>query len=321
MLLDDNPIDLKLFKKSDVYSLIKTGNTKFIKKIIKNTVEISTGQKYNICKYGTFKTFKLLVEKYFNNESKLNINSKIYPRFTLHEYTYIIHLACRYYNCEAINFLIDNGANLDASDFRGYTPIHIACIHKKTDIIKLLIEKNVNINISNTNGYSPIHQACFNNDVDIVKMLIEKNINLEAETKNRMRPIHYASQNSNIEIVKLLINNKVDINARNVVNLQPIHFACINKYQSYDIVRLFIENNAEIVDSHIKIFSMILWQPTNFHFIIQKKIIQRKIILFLLIAKKYNSICKYIPKYIQYEIIKMFIFFSNNKPTAITTTL
>lgn len=55
-----------------------------------------------------------------------------------------------------VKSLIDQGADLESRDLAKNTPLHIACMVGDLEIAKLLIEKGADVNAINDNGFTPL---------------------------------------------------------------------------------------------------------------------------------------------------------------------
>lgn len=56
-----------------------------------------------------------------------------------------------------INFLLKNGANVNATTFSGNTPLHVASGLGMDQLVHLLIRNGANINIRNLEGDTPLY--------------------------------------------------------------------------------------------------------------------------------------------------------------------
>ena len=72
---------------------------------------------------------------------------------------------------EGVQTLIDMGADVDAVDSKGCTPLFLAVKNKHPEVVHILLEKDANWQISNSDGLRPIDVA--SEDEEIAKILIQ----------------------------------------------------------------------------------------------------------------------------------------------------
>jgi len=76
-----------------------------------------------------------------------------------------------YGHIEIVNFLVENGADINSQDYEyGYTSLIIASKCGHIEIVKHLIEKGVDINVTNLDGKTALILALENRHTDIVKL-------------------------------------------------------------------------------------------------------------------------------------------------------
>lgn len=71
-----------------------------------------------------------------------------------------------------VKFLIDNGADIDRPDDRGYTPLMNAVIDNDIDGVNILLKFNPNLEIVDNEGITPLKKACekhYDNIIDILR--------------------------------------------------------------------------------------------------------------------------------------------------------
>lgn len=106
---------------------------------------------------------------------------------------------------DIVELLIENGADPDGRDGKGYTALHAAAYGGHLDIVVLLIDRGVDPNDHhNKAGITPLHAAVEGNFRDIVAVLLAKNVDVEVEDGSGWTPVMRATFKSYPEIVKLL---------------------------------------------------------------------------------------------------------------------
>lgn len=117
---------------------------------------------------------------------------------------------------EFANVLIEAGANVDAEDFRGYTPLEIALAKRDANMLRFLIQKGANpkpaerllLEMVNTDGLSPEESAKNNAVLDVLLEQIDVNLPLYKD----ITLLQAAVQNDNIDVVKSLLEKGADPN-------------------------------------------------------------------------------------------------------------
>jgi len=81
---------------------------------------------------------------------------------------------------ESLKKLVSGGANVEAKDKYGNTPLIYASRLGFLEIVKYLIEEcNANVNVKNRDESTPLITASINGHLEIVKYLIENGANYE----------------------------------------------------------------------------------------------------------------------------------------------
>ena len=113
--------------------------------------------------------------------------------------------AARKGHAEVVKVLLDNKADVNASDTDGVTPLYIAARNGHIDVVKLLLDNKADVNASrHTDGDTPLYMAAQNGHIDVVKLLLAKKATVNASRADGDKPIDAAQRNNHLEIVKLL---------------------------------------------------------------------------------------------------------------------
>jgi ankyrin repeat protein len=140
--------------------------------------------------------------------------------------------------------VLKQGANVDAKDKYGRTPLLWAAKNGHVTIVSLLLEKRANINFSDGGGGTPLSSAAQNGHKAVVQLLLGKGANVNGEFLHGRAPLLWAAEAGHEAIVKLLLENGAYINARDMYGSSPL--GCAAKYGHNAIVKLLLESNANI---------------------------------------------------------------------------
>lgn len=133
-----------------------------------------------------------------------------------------LHLAARFGFVEAIQLLLDNGANINLLSLAsGGTPLHIAAASKNYEAAKVLIQRGAKLEIQEGGGTTPLIAAVIMSDPEMVKILVESGavINTRSSTNVLITPLVFAATNIDpfkhkdyITIINYLLDQNADIN-------------------------------------------------------------------------------------------------------------
>nr|WP_246198629.1 ankyrin repeat domain-containing protein [Wolbachia endosymbiont of Ctenocephalides felis wCfeJ] len=128
-----------------------------------------------------------------------------------------------------IKSFITQGANLDAKDSNGSTPLHYASWNGNLSVVKHLVEKGANLKIKNLDNRTPLYDASLNGHLDIVRYLVEKGVDVNVADEENRTPLHCAVSEGHLGIVKYLINNGANFNAKNSDGKVPLDIAKVSE--------------------------------------------------------------------------------------------
>ncbi|AAR83361.1 CNPV015 ankyrin repeat protein [Canarypox virus] len=139
--------------------------------------------------------------------------------------------------------LISLGADINKGDINNMTPLHhIVRFAKSTELIEILLDHGANINAVNNFGETPLHVLNGARD-HIATTLITRGANVYAVDYNGNTLLHKAVINSNAMLVNL-IKLGVDVNHRNNSGKTPLHYAV--KYPLKKSVSILLKHGADV---------------------------------------------------------------------------
>lgn len=141
-----------------------------------------------------------------------------------------------------VNWLIDNGAKLDAVNELGNSALGIAVVNGYLDVMRRLLQENSDLNHVNNNGIPLICRAA--SHPEIVTLLLDAGADAEAADRDGWRLIHYAIDRGREDVLKMLVDRKVDLNTPNARGLPPISYAV--RRGSIDMFRLLAARGATL---------------------------------------------------------------------------
>ena len=111
-----------------------------------------------------------------------------------------------------VDYLVDNGADVNAQDKYGMTPMHHTAIRgNRKALQRLLISPGIIKEPRDAQDSTPLHLAATYNQPSIAKILLnEGQANPRAIDKDLRTPLHEACQEGNVLVAKILLETAQD---------------------------------------------------------------------------------------------------------------
>ena len=120
-------------------------------------------------------------------------------------------------NIEAVKKTLADGADVNAKDDNGLTPLHWAAGIGHKEVSEYLITMGADVNAAETvSGMTPLHFAAALDQKEIVELLLASGADVNAKDVNGGTPLHIAAFRDQKETAKLLIAKGADVNAKMV---------------------------------------------------------------------------------------------------------
>lgn len=147
-------------------------------------------------------------------------------------------------NWKRVLRMINTGANPNAvdNDFSDNTALHYATKNKEIDVVNALLKKGANVNAANEYGETPLNNALNPLDqvvdINLVKTLMGAGAKVNTQSKDGLTPLMQAVGNSDIDIsiIKLLLEKGANPNLTNKENETALDMAIYEERK--DVVEL-----------------------------------------------------------------------------------
>ncbi len=153
------------------------------------------------------------------------------PSVRLHGTENLLHRAAKEGNVVVVSELLVCGdRNLSAKNADGQTAVHLACFYGREEVLKALIRYGANVNAADASGYSPLHFAAQANQAGVTDILLQvgrANPTLRNHITN-WTPLHEAAWKGSGECVTALLRGGSPLRPRTAKNETPADLARAN---------------------------------------------------------------------------------------------
>lgn len=150
-----------------------------------------------------------------------------------------LQIAVRYGRIAMVKLFISRGADLNAKDGSGITPLSYTSLpysrelsaHK--EISEILISHGARLDMTDDNGFTPLHWAASGGRIGVTEVLISHGADINARDDSGNTPLHLAALRNSVmeypaehsKVVQLLLQKGADINVKNGGGETPLHDA------------------------------------------------------------------------------------------------
>jgi ankyrin repeat protein len=153
--------------------------------------------------------------------------------------------AIRHADAQAVRKLLDNGADVNARDAEGNTPLILAAFYASPECLELSIEKGADVNSANKEGATPLIRAA--TDYEKTRLLVAAGAKLRVRTALGNTPLILAARRAgNSRTVQLLLERGANPAERNDARVGPLLAAAASG--DVQTVRLLLDAGAKAND-------------------------------------------------------------------------
>ena len=158
---------------------------------------------------------------------------------------------------DAVRFLLDHGADVNARRDDLWTPLHLAANNGQLSVTRMLLQRQADVNSRNGDGQAPLHllsRRGISPDEDddgseIAELLLEHGANVNEKDEDNATPLHLASYNKRLKIVRVLLAHGANADAEKDGGETPLQLALSGNRDAQEdgigVVRLILESGAE----------------------------------------------------------------------------
>ena len=160
---------------------------------------------------------------------------------------------------EHAKIMIEAGADVNARDKQGITPLMFGSAFSTPELVKLLIAKKADVTAKDEEGNTPLAWAVMHSDkVENIQLLIKAGADVNAVTSSGFTVLMSALvNNDNVGIIRCLIDKGADVNAKydgyELKGVTPLMFA-LEHHHAYVTIKRMLDAGADVnaEDSHGK---------------------------------------------------------------------
>ncbi len=153
---------------------------------------------------------------------------------------------------DAVEFLLDRGADVNALDVSGRAPIHIAAAESVRSVVEFLLDRGADANCRDASGNTPLHYLALRegklargeDPAATAQILIDRVAETTARNGDDETPLHSAAHRDGYEMAEFLLRNGADVNDRDKRGATPLHRAAYEN--STSVADQLLDRGADI---------------------------------------------------------------------------
>ena len=139
-------------------------------------------------------------------------------------------MAAMHGHIQIVETLLGCGAMIDEEDTTSrWRPLHVAARSGQGAMVNFLIQNGAQIDARACDGIQPIHEASGSGSIEALDALIEAGATIDCSDRDECQPLHYATKvPRRSRVIGYLLRKGSDIEAQTSDGSRPLRLACIS---------------------------------------------------------------------------------------------
>ncbi|CAL9116986.1 unnamed protein product [Musa acuminata var. zebrina] len=139
-----------------------------------------------------------------------------------------LHWAAVHGSIPVADVLVQSGARVEAADINGYRAVHVAAQYGQTSFLNHIIVKcGADYDAPDNDGRSPLHWAAYKGYADTIRLLLFRDAYQGRQDEKGCTPLHWAALSGNVEACTVLVHagNKSELQVKDKSGFTPAELA------------------------------------------------------------------------------------------------
>ncbi|UYV72562.1 hypothetical protein LAZ67_9003713 [Cordylochernes scorpioides] len=182
--------------------------------------------------------------RYLENQPNRFERKLVRLRYLIDDLDSPLHLAVALGNEYLCRKFLDKGADINARNWEGITPLQKAIKTHNFQIFRYLIIAGADFKIPDHWGRTPLMNVSEICDANFLKNLLKLKLDLEASCQNQLTAIFYSIQSKKFMNFKLLLEAGADIGRKDISDRTLLHHACLFEFR--EVASFLIKSGADV---------------------------------------------------------------------------
>lgn len=158
--------------------------------------------------------------------------------------TPLLNVARESGNADMARILVDHGADINAVDVFGDTPIILAAWRGFSAIVNLLLDHNAEVPVTGDTAVRLVRNAAERGLDRLMSLMVTRGVDLSIGSRHGGSLLHAAAMGGSAGIVSLLLEQGLTVNEADVFGWTPLHYA--SGKGRYAAAEILIEHGADV---------------------------------------------------------------------------